>query len=213
MEPLDISYFAIVVLFRFMFSTLLEHLLDDKFSMPFTQTVGKITGEKRFTALSMVNSDAENSPAEGSSRGKNMSESDRKRVREIINKNLTDAQRKANNESIDRIFDIGNKMDNVLKELEDSTIKLRNISKDVKLHEHDGGLQISAPLTMSDSEAQSIARQIGALDRSIQNKFSEYNNLSKKDARLNNSDWTVANKVLWEITQQRYKNVFEKSNK
>ena len=37
---------------------------------------------------------------------------------------------------------------------------------------------------MTDIDAQKLSKEIGALDRSIQNKFSEYRNLSSKDARL-----------------------------
>lgn len=176
LEALDISYFGIVVLFKSIFSAFLEYLLNDKFSIPLFEAIGGGVGHKGGTTLGMVNSDPKGSSAESSSKGKN-----------TVTKQESETEK--NNKFLDEQHRVGGIMWDVLNEQTDKITKLRNIknSKDVQFYEVDGNLDLSVPATMSDTEANKVSKEVGAIDRSLQNKFSEYNNLSSKDARLYDS--------------------------
>ena len=78
------------------------------------------------------------------------------------------------------------KMDAVLNEQSSKILKLRSIASrhDVKVIQDNGGLDLFVPSSMNNDVAGKLSRQVGALDRALQNKFSEYENLSRKDARL-----------------------------
>lgn len=175
LEALDISYFGIVMLFKFIFSAFLEYLLNDKFSIPLFEAIGQGVGEKKVTTLAMVNS--EGSSAENSSKGKNTAtkqQSERESEREKSHKFIEDKHI------------VGDKMWNVLKEQGNSISRLREFKTQngVQFYEQDGSLDITVPTNMSETEGEKIAKKVGAIDRSLQNKFSEYNNLSRKDVRL-----------------------------
>lgn len=180
LEALDISYFAIVVLFRFIFSAFLEYLLNDKFSIPLFEAIGGRVGQKGggVTTLSMVNSDNQGSSSvENSSKNKSN-----------ITKQYTD--REKNRKFIDEEFKVSEKMWDVLSEQTNKILKLHNIriEKNVEFYEENGSLGITVPQSMTDSEGQNLSKEIGAIDRSLQNKFSEYKNLSNRDVRLYESN-------------------------
>lgn len=199
LEALDISYFCIVVGFKFVFSAFLEYLLNDKFSIPLFEAIGKGVGQKGVTTLSMEDNDPKVSFVENSSKGKN-----------------TVAKEDSGSEKTPRLrheeYKLGDKMGDVLEE---QKIKIRRLHtmrlwKDVKFYEIDGSLEITVPTSMTDAEAEKLSKEVGALDRSLQNKFSEYRNLSGKDSRLYKSVWTSIHKPVWEGNQERYKELFEK---
>lgn len=185
LEALDISYFGIVVLFRFIFSAFLEYLLNDKFNIPLNEAIGGLE-QKGLTTSAMVNSDPQGSSAESSSKGKRpLTDEDRKFLREKGKGVLT----KENKKFLDDEFDLGEKMDNVLMEQEKKIMKLWELkaTKNVKFFEENGSLDLTVPANMTDIDAKNLSKEVGALDRSIQNKFSEYRNLSSRDVRLHNS--------------------------
>ena len=90
------------------------------------------------------------------------------------------------------MFAHSEKMEAVLVEQTSKILKLYSItsSKDVKFIQENGGLELSIPSSMSNKVAEKLSREVGALDRSLHNKFSEYNNLSRKDIRLYDSKGT-----------------------
>lgn len=126
----------------------------------------------------MVNSDPQSSSVDNSSKGKN-----------TITKQEQERQRESYKKFIDEQFRVGDKMWDVLDEQSNKILKLGSIKsqKDVKFYQEDGSLELSVPEKMSDTEANKLSKEVGALDRSLQNKFSEYNNLSRKDVRLYDS--------------------------
>lgn len=195
---LDISYFGIVASFKFIFSAFLEYWLDDKFSIHLFETIG----QKQVTTLSMVNSDPQSSSVDNSSKGKN-----------TITKQEQERQRESYKKFIDEQFRVGDKMWDVLDEQINKILKLGSIKsqKDVKFYQEDGSLELSVPEKMSDTEANKLSKEVGALDRSLQNKFSEYNNLSRKDVRLYDSMWSSTYKEIWDNNQVMYKELFEKN--
>ena len=70
LEVLDLSYLAIVLLFRLMFRAFLEYLLNDKFSMPLFGTIGKGVVEKDVITLSTEKNGSKGSSVENTSKGK-----------------------------------------------------------------------------------------------------------------------------------------------
>lgn len=174
LELLDISFFGIVVLFKFIFSALLEYLMNDKFSIPLYEVIGKGVGQKSPTTLSMVNGDNEASSSKQSSSSKG-------KVPDV-SKGYT----KENDKFLDEKYEVGEKMCNVLNEQTNKILRLHSIRifKDVKFYEENGGLELSVPLSMTDSEAEKLSKEVGAIDRGLQNKFSEFKNLSRKDTEL-----------------------------
>lgn len=176
LEALDISYFGIVVLFRFIFSAFLEYLLNDKFSIPLFEGIGGKVGQtdREIITLGMVNSDNE----------KSSTPEDFYKNKDYITKRTL--ERAKNPKFHDEMYEAGDKMENVLKEQSDKILKLHSIGKqkNVEFYEENGALGITVPQAMTDSEGQKLSKEIGAIDRSLQNKFSEYKNLSTKDVRL-----------------------------
>lgn len=65
LESLDMSYFALVAVFKFIITAFLEHFLDEKFYIPLFKGVEL----SKTTTLSMVNNDKSPSP-ESSPKGK-----------------------------------------------------------------------------------------------------------------------------------------------
>ena len=81
-------------------------------------------------------------------------------------------------------------MANVLSEQSDKILKLHSIKiwKGVEFYEVNRSLDLTVPVNMTDSEADKLSKEVRALDRALQSKFSEYNNLSRKHARLYQSN-------------------------
>ena len=73
-------------------------------------------------------------------------------------------------------------------EQSEKILKLHSIKsdKDVKFYQENGGLELSVSNNMTDANAEKLSKEVGALNRAKKkkNKFSEYQNLLKKDARL-----------------------------
>lgn len=210
LEVLDIGFFTIVVLFKIIFSAFMEYLLDDKFSVPFKQS----------TVFNMENSNSENT-SEGSSKGTQIiSDEEREKTRIMIEKAIknlskeSQASIESNNRFIEESVNTLEKMQNVLLEQEKKIFELYRIKQlnDVKIFEENGNLYITAPGNMSDSEANKVSKQIDSIDRSLQNKFSEYKNLMSKDGRLYGSEWSDVNKPVWEVNQKLYKELFDKED-
>jgi hypothetical protein len=65
---------------------------------------------------------------------------------------------------------------------------------------------------MTDTEVNKLAKQVGALDRGLLNKFSEYNNLSRKDVRLYESNSTDLFKERADLKRKEYEDLFDKAN-
>lgn len=66
---------------------------------------------------------------------------------------------------------------------------------------------------MSNDVAEKLSREVGALDRALQNKFSEYENLSRKDIKLYDSNGTSINQGVISNNKEMYKQLFESENK
>ena len=194
LEALDISYLSIVAVFKLIFTALLEYLLEDKFYMPLSEAIT----QKRLTTF-MVNSDSQSSNPGASSKylERKYAETDAK-----LQKDLEYNQAR---------YDVGTKMWNVLDEQSEKLAKLRSIKSDkrVQFLQEDGGLQLDVPSNMTDTEANSLAKQVGALDRALLNKFSEYNNLSGKDVRLYESKSTDLFKERADLKRKEYEDLFE----
>lgn len=77
----------------------------------------------------------------------------------------------------------------VLTEQAKQISKLSSLKKEnnIEYFEENGALVITAPVSMPDNEAEKLSKQVGAIDRGLTNKFSEYKNMMKKDARLYDS--------------------------
>lgn len=100
---------------------------------------------------------------------------------------------------------------NVLIEQSEKIFSLNSIklNKDVKFLQENESLELSVPNSMTDAEAEKLSKEVGALDRALQNKFSEYQNLLRKDARLYDSKIALTCKDLWDDNQKKYKELFE----
>ena len=199
LKALDISFFGIVVLFRIIFSAFLEYLLNDKFSIPLFEVIGERVGQKEvgITKLSMVDSNKQgSSSAENSTKG--TSDVTKQKIEKI-------------HKFIDEKFELGDKMWDVLSEQTNKIHKLHSIKSinKVEFFEENGGLDITVPKSMTDSESQKLSKEIGALDRSLQNKLSEYRNLITKDIKLYESTWTSTYKEMWDTNQKQYKELFD----
>ncbi|KAI3476004.1 hypothetical protein L1887_62462 [Cichorium endivia] len=152
----------------------------------------------------MVNSNATSSSSSNATPSSvKLTEEDRNRVRELIKrKEENDPAFKQNLEENRKFSEQQNKdldkMNAVLEEQTDKLLKLNNlkIKHDIKLYQENEGLQLSVSNKMTDIEAQNLSKQVGALDRSLQNKFAEYRNLSNKDVRLYDSVWTSVTKGI-----------------
>ena len=212
LESLDISYFALVAVFKFIITAFLEHLLHEKISIPLFQGVEL----SKTTTLSMVNSDKSPSP-ESSPKGKYASvkqkvdrfvENARPSVKQVIEENR---------KFIEEKFNTSHKMWNVLMEQSEKILKLHSIKsdKDVKFYQENGGLELSVSNNMTDANAEKLSKEVGALDRAIKkkNKFSKYQNLLKKDARLYDSQLAPAYNDMCSINQKQYKDLFETEEK
>lgn len=213
LEVSDISFLGLIIFFRFIFSVFLEYLLDDKFSIP-------LFGDRKFnsaTPSSMVNSNATSSSSSNPNPSSvNLTEEDRNRVREgIKRKEKNDPAFKQSLEETRKFSEQRgkdwDKMDAVLEEQTAKLLKLSNLKSkhDIKFYQENEGLELSVPNNMTDVEAKKLSEQVGALDRSLQNKFAEYRNLSNKDVRLYDSVWTSANKGIWENNQMLFRELFE----
>lgn len=177
LEVLDISYFGLVAVFRFIIKAYLEYLLDNKFSMPLfggSTLPNKDLGPPKVTPLKMENNDSKGSVCTCSD------------YKNAGFKNPRPGWNKENELFNKEKSKVGDTMWDVLREQSDKVFKLFciKIDNDVKYYQENGGLELSVPSDMSDAKAEKLSKQVGALDRSIQNKFSEYENLSRKDVRL-----------------------------
>lgn len=106
------------------------------------------------------------------------------------------------------------KMNTVLDEQTSKILKLHSIASryDVKFIQENGGLELSVPSSMSNDVAEKLSKEVGSLDRALQNKFSEYDNLSRKDIRLYNSSGTTTYSGVLSNNKVMYKELFESEN-
>ena len=227
LEALDISYLGVVIFFRFIFSMFLEYLLEDKYSIPLFEGIGN----KEATTLSMVNSDNNSSsdkpvkssssdkPVKSSSGQSSLKDEDYNRVKQAIErrKNTDPSFRKAieeNDKFIQESSKIDEKMYNVVCDQEDKIFKLQTLKRvnDIKFIQENGDLELSVPSNMTDSEAAKLSKQVGALDRGLQNKFSEYENLSRKEAIYHDSNWVSPNKAISDNNKEMYRELFDEGN-
>jgi len=162
----------------------------------------------------MVNSDKSPSP-ESSPKGKYAS------VKQKVDRFVENARPSVkqeieeNRKFIEEKFNTSHKMWNVFMEQSEKIFKLHSIKsdKDVKFYQENGGLELSVSNNMTDANAEKLSKEVGALDRAIQNKFSEYQNLLKKDARLCDSQLAPAYNDMCSINQKQYKDLFETEEK
>ena len=155
------------------------------------------------------------SPPKASSK-EPLTDEQRSKVREMINNKAEQDPRfkqelEESRKFIDEMFTHSEKMEAVLAEQTSKILKLYSIAsnKDVKFIQENGGLELSIPSTMSNEVAEKLSREVGALDRSLHNKFSEYNNLSRKDIRLYDSKGTSINEEIYSNNKQMYKDLFQ----
>ena len=106
------------------------------------------------------------------------------------------------------------KMNAVLNEQTSKILKLHSIASrnDVQFIQENGGLELSVPSSMSNDVAEKLSKEVGSLDRALQNKFSEYDNLSRKDIRLYNSNGTTIYSSILSNNKLMYKELFESEN-
>lgn len=206
LEVSDISYLSLVAVFKFILTAYLEYLLGDKFSILLFEAMG----QKQLTTLSMVNSDSKGKNAEASSKGKNVESSSKDADPRYPKEDATLEEHLAHAKAR---FEVGTKMWNGLDEQRDKINKLYRIKSDkgVKFFQVNGGLELDVPSSMTDTEANKLSQQVGALDRALQNKFSEYNNLSRKDVRLYESNSTDLFKERADLKRKDYEDLFEKT--
>jgi hypothetical protein len=164
------------------------------------------------------NSDRE-SPRQDSS-NKPLTDEQYSKVRQMIsNKSERDPKFKQELEQIHRFNNEmsahSEKMEGVLEEQESKILRLHSIAShhDVKFIQEYGGLELSVPSKMSNELAEKLSKEVGAIDRSLQNKFSEYENLSRKDIRLYDSLSTSVYKEIYSNNKKMYKELFESENK
>jgi len=227
-QAIDISFLGIVISFRFICNVFMEYLLNDKFGTPLIQELGY----KRPTTLNMENASNSNNSGTGSSKdsdGKSPPKASSKepltdeqysKVRQMIkNKAEQDPRFKQELEEsrkfIDEMFAHSEKMDDVLNEQTSKILKLYSLASrnDVKFIQENGGLELSIPSNMSNEVAEKLSREVGALDRSLHNKFSEYENLSRKDIRLYDSNGTTIHEGVFSNNKLMYKDLFESEKK
>ncbi len=73
-------------------------------------------------------------------------------------------------------------------------------------------MQLDITGDMTDLEAGRLSKQVAALDRALQNKLVEYNNLSRKDVTLYDSFSTCAFKSVGDLNKEKYNDLFDKTN-
>ena len=115
------------------------------------------------------------------------------------------------NKFIEEMSAHSDKMNTVLNEQTSKILKLHSIASrhDVKFIQENGGLELSVPSSMSNEVAEKLSKEVGSLDRALQNKFSEYDNLSRKDIRLYNSSGTTIYSGILSNNKLMYKELFE----
>ena len=220
LQTTDISYFAILILFRFICNSFIELLLNDKFET----SLIKDLGYKQSTALNMENSANTNSSGKSSSKGsvggtsskEGLTEEQYAKVKKMINNKAErdpgfKQKLEESNKFIEEMGAHSDKMNTVLDEQTDKILKLHSIASryDVKFIQENGGLELSVPSSMSESVAGKLSKEVGSLDRALQNKFSEYDNLSRKDIRLYNSSGTTIHSGILSNNKVMYKELFE----
>ena len=222
----DISFFAIINFFRLISNVFFEYLLNDKFETPLIQALGC----DKSTALKMDSTSNTYSSSQGSSNATKtptrdytkepLTEPERDRVRQMINNRAqVDPSFKEKLAEIERFHDDmyahSDKMGVVLNDQTSKILKLHSIASknDIQYIQENGGLQLSVPNSMTDDVAEKLSREVGALDRALQNKFSEYNNLSRKDARLYNSNGSSIYNEIHLNNIKLYDDLFKSANK
>ena len=215
LEWLDLTYFATVLLFRIIFSSLLEALLGDKYHVYLCEYFSQREGEKQLTSLSMDNTKPSSNSSE-SSKAQDSESYPKPEDNEDYRK-LSDATKKQLRESSpvegwNEACEIGDKMWDVLMEQEKIIDKLRKIKRtnDLEYYSEKGGLEISAPSNITDAELNSLSKKVGALDRGLLNKFAEYRNLSNKDMKNDMVNFTDVYKETEGINKKQYDELFEK---
>lgn len=223
LQTVDISYLAIITLFRLICNAFIEWLLNDKFE---TYLI-KEWGYKQSTALNMENTNNTNSSGKGSSKGsvggtsskEALTEEQYAKVKQMIN-NKADRdpgfkqKLEENNKFLEEMSAHSDKMNAVLNEQTSKILKLHSIASrnDVQFIQENGGLELSVPSSMSNDVAEKLSKEVGSLDRALQNKFSEYDNLSRKDIRLYNSNGTTIYSSILSNNKLMYKELFESEN-
>lgn len=223
-QRIDITFLGIIIIFKFICNAFIEFILNDNFET----SLIKEFGYKQATALNMENTANTSSSGEGSYKGSEggnpskrpLTEKEYAKVKQMIdNKAERDPKFKQeleeNRKFIEEMYKHSEKMEAVLEEQTSKILKLRSIASrhDVKFIQENGSLELSVPSSMSDHVADKLSREVGALDRALQNKFSEYDNLSRKDIRLYDSKGTSINKGVITNNKEMYKQLFESENK
>lgn len=223
LQTVDISYLAIIILFRLICNAFLELLLNDKFDT----SLIKELGYKQSTALNMENTANTNSSGKGSSKGSGggtsskeaLTEEQYAKVKQMINNKAErdpgfKQKLEETNKFVEEMSAHSDKMNAVLNEQTGKILKLHSIASrnDVRFIQENGGLELSVPSSMSNDVAEKLSKEVGALDRALQNKFSEYDNLSRKDIRLYNSSGTTIYSGILSNNKLMYKELFESEN-
>lgn len=223
----DISFLGIIMFFRFIVRVYFEYLLNDKYSIPLSEIKLGIqvpissTMDTPPKAPENSPKPSTSSPEKASASGdENSTTASYREIKQHIKHRIdTDPsfrkEVESNRQFLANKFQVDEKMWNVLSEIDNKISKLLSIKsqRDVKFYQEHGALDISVPSNMTDTEAEKISKEVGALDRSIQNKFSEYRNLSSVDARLYDSVLSNQNKGMLDANIKNYEALFSKNNK
>jgi hypothetical protein len=175
----------------------------------------------------MESTDNTNSSGKGSSKGsgggtsskEGLTDEQRAKVKQMISDKAErdpafKQELEENNKFLDEMSSHSDKMNAVLNEQTSKILKLHSIASrnDVRFIQEDGGLELSVPSSMGNDVAEKLSKEVGSLDRALQNKFSEYDNLSRKDIRLYNSSGTTIYSGIYSNNKIMYKELFESRN-
>lgn len=195
----DLSFFGIIITFKFIFSILLEYFLEDKFFIPLSDIFVKPNSN----ILMMEKDNAQGSSSE-KYKGKSQASS---------SKNQASSSNKPPELGLEDDFKLQDNISENLETQQKMIDKLRDIkSKGVKFYGYKGNLDIEVPSEFTPEEGAKTAKEVGVIDRILQTKFSEYKELKKKDSIENNSKWGNIYGGLRKLYKTEYKNLFEENS-
>ena len=181
---IDISFYSLVTSFKLLFTTFLEYLLEDTYTIP----IGDMLAEKRKYTFLMDNN-AKDSPGESSSKTPSKVH--------YVDKTLQLTQEFGENLSDQR------KMIHRMRDLK--------LSKNLRYFlDSNGGLELDAPSNISDKELKDLSKQVGIMDRIINTKRGEYEKLQVRDLMAHGSMVSNSCSKMNEQLKNEYKDLFEK---
>lgn len=88
--------------------------------------------------------------------------------------------------------------------------KLRKIitEKDIKIILDDDNLDIEVPASMPDQEASKISKQVLIIDRILNDKIKEYDELAKQDRDINGGKITKTTNIYRDACREFHKGIY-----